>query len=149
MVSVCSCRDLHALGRQWDSNSTRLRALLFGSPRNCKCPRNYWTFRTEWKAYLELRLVLRNHPHKPESQHTVSETLANNPELNTVRAVAEWHSQPITALAYCLQTRSTGCRYLWGLKKLTHILGFVKGWWEAGMLPLSWAVNGWKLALSK
>ena len=39
------------------------------------------------------------HPHKRESQHMVSETLASRPELNTFHVVAEWHSQPITAFA--------------------------------------------------
>ena len=48
-------------------------------------------------TFMDKQIFL--HPHKPGSQHTVAETLANWPELNIFHVVVEWHCQLITALA--------------------------------------------------
>ena len=53
--------------------------------------------------------VTITHPNMLGSQHTVSETLAIQPELNAFHVVTGWHSQPIIALAVCLTTHSTAC----------------------------------------
>ena len=73
--------------------------------------------------------IQRSPGSNPHSLAYTSHTLP--PSHDAPHVVVEWHSQPISALAYCVPTHSTGYWYSWGFEKLTRILGIGR---DAGRL---------------
>ena len=59
--------------------------------------------------------------------------MVNRPELNTF-LTAEWHSQQITALAWCLPTHSTGSWYSWDFQQPISIISITGIARDAGRL---------------
>ena len=81
------------LGSVPGCHTPHIPLLVFGcgniSPGSLTSVRHHW----DSTLHLDILSALTSHAHKPGSQHSVSETLANRPDLNTLHVQNDTLSQ--------------------------------------------------------